>query len=169
MRYSRLFLSIFALMALTSSCVNDDPEPEWSLQTGDHCPQFEIMMNSGSTLTTSMLVGKTTMIVLFSTSCPDCQRELPVIQQVYNRIADTPDTGILCIARSETASSIEEFWRSHSLTLPYSPQPDDRVYRLFATTIIPRIYIIAPNLTVAAAFADPDIPDADTLVALMER
>ena len=162
-------LSVFVLLTLLCGCVNDEEEPVWSLQPGDWCPEIEIAMNDGSTLTRPMLAGKRTLIVLFSTSCPDCQRELPIIQQAYDRLAGNTDAEIVCISRSEPAASIEEFWHSHGLTLPYSAQTDDRVYRMFATGIIPRIYIIAPDLRVAAVFAEPDIPDSDILVALMEE
>lgn len=51
-----------------------------------------------------------------------------------------------------------------------------KIFKDYVTGVVPQCYLlipkvsaIAPDLRVAAAFAEPDIPDSDILVALMEE
>lgn len=94
------------------------------------------------------------MIVFFNTSCADCQRELPRLNAIYEdseRLAEILPTTVygpgrvVCIAREESSEDIERLWREKSLNLPYSAQPDRRIYSLFARSIIPRQYIVDPE------------------------
>lgn len=165
MKKSMLHIAALLLMLLCSSCITEEDELPAGLQPGDTCPQFEITMADGTTVSTTSLAGHTTIIVFFNTTCPDCRAELPVIQQVYDEISLYPTARILCIARAETAQSIRDYWNANSLTLPYSPQPDAAIYSLFATSIIPRIYIISPTLTITAVYTDYPLPTASQLLS----
>lgn len=129
-------------------CVNDEPARS-RVEVGDRLPQFSVVMNSGEVLSTEMLRGSESMIVLFSTTCEDCRRELPRINAYA---AAHPEVKVVCIARSQTEAEIEPFWQSEGLTLPYSPQPDATVYHLFATSGIPRIYCADSRLCVTAVY-----------------
>lgn len=86
-----------------------------------------------------MLNGKPSLIVFFSTQCKDCQRELPALNQRY--LAHAHDTTFVAIAREQSAADIADYWAANKLSLPYSAQPDRRIYQLFARKGIPRIYI----------------------------
>ena len=164
-RLSELYRVVtYLLLILVTSCVNDDNGPVTSLEPGDRCPDFDITLNTGERVITSSLKGKTTMIVFFTTTCPDCQRELPVIQKISDELADNPSIRVVCIARDESDETIAPFWESNGLTLPYSPQPDRTVYNLFASSIIPRVYIVDPSLTIIASWAEI-LPDAETIIS----
>ena len=164
---TNILLWLFASLPLTS-CVTEKDEPEWSLQPGDRCPQFTVTLSDGTTITTSDLAGHTTLLIFFDTTCPDCQALLPQVQQLY---ADPPATDhpllFLAISRAQAAPDVLDYWHAHSLTIPVAPQPDRTVYNLFATTIIPRIYIIAPDLTITHTLTDNPIPTAATLRPLL--
>lgn len=164
------------VMTGISGCINDnagEPDEVWSVAPGERCPQFSVTLADGRTVSTGSLAGKRSMIVFFNTSCTDCQRELPVIEAVSRELLHGAEgeTGseyeIICIARAEEAPSIETFWQKAGLSLPYSPQPERRVYNLFASTIIPRIYIICPDLVIRQVFTDDPLPSAEMLVAAM--
>ncbi len=53
---------------------------------------------------------------------------------------DEPDFRMLAISREENEESVAAYWAANGLLIPYSPQEDRRIYNLFATSIIPRIY-----------------------------
>ena len=117
-----------------------------SLVVGDRLPEFEVTMNDGSVVRTADLLGQPSVVVLFSVDCPDCRHELPEIQRLWNmNQADSLIPGqripIVLIARKCMEEDIEPFWQFAELTMPYSPQPDRRVYSLFAPRVIPRIYV----------------------------
>lgn len=145
-------LPLILLLILTVGCVNDnEPEPRSLIEVGDPLPQFSVMLNDGSTLTTEMLRGTESMIVFFTTTCPDCRRELPRIQAYADAHSDLR---VVCISRSQTARDVESFWQTENLTLPYSAQPDAAIYSLFATAGVPRVYCADPDLRVTAIYVE---------------
>lgn len=141
----RLFVMAFLLLGCTIDKHEDQPDPDESnlIRVGDRLPSFSvdvITANGSGEFSTSHLTGPT-VIVLFHTSCSDCQRELPVLNDYYLSHRDDPGFQMVAIAREEGRESIESFWQSHQLSIPYSPQPDRRIFSLFATQTIPRVYI----------------------------
>ena len=58
------------------------------------------------------------------------------------------------------------YWRDNGLTMPYSAQTDAAVYREFATSVIPRVYIIGADLVIEAAYAEV-LPPAGALLSQM--
>lgn len=160
-------MAVAAVMCvLMSGCIKDELPEEHSLQPGDRVPEFSVTMSDGSTFRSSELQGKRGMIVFFNTECSDCRRELPKIQQAYDRVKDNPDYPdykVVCIAREEGEAEIAAYWRENGLTLPYSPQSDRAVYNLFATVSIPRVYITNPDLVIDAVYDDTTPFDPDNL------
>lgn len=142
-----LFFCMGIVMMAVSGCISDEPELRSLIGVGDPLPEFSIVMNDGETLTTRMLRGSESLIVLFTTWCPDCRRELPRVQAYSDA---HPEVRVVCISRSETREDIETLWREENLTLPWSAQPDAGVYSLFATGGVPRLYLASPDLIVTA-------------------
>jgi len=139
-------LVLFLTLCMFVGCVVDEPG-ESSADTdlvgvGDRLPSFSVEVVDSTvryTFSSGALTGST-VIVFFNTSCSDCQRELPVLNDYYLRHRSDPGFQMVAIAREETEESIQAFWQSHGLSIPYSPQSDRRVYLLFATATIPRVY-----------------------------
>ncbi len=138
---------IILLTLLLAACINDDDDgPGWSIADGSQLPQFSVTTSDGTVISTDTFRDRGGVIVFFNTSCPDCRREFPILQQQY--IEAGSDALYICIAREEDAESIAAYWAENNLTLPYSPQSDRKIYNLFATTGIPRIYNVSPDLTI---------------------
>lgn len=161
---SRLVHFLFLVICcLAQSCVNDKEVEGNSLGVGDPLPYFIVTMNNGEIISTSSLKGKTGVIVFFNTGCPDCRKELPVIQQLWEKFKDNENIVIAPIAREESEEEILQYWNDNHLTLPFSPQEDREVYSLFAPSIIPRIYIFDSKGIITAAYGDTDMPNLATL------
>jgi thiol-disulfide isomerase/thioredoxin len=136
---------LMALLALSCNAVNDgdDTNVKEYVKVGDRVPVFsvDVVDSEGRTsvFSTARLTGET-VIVLFNTSCGDCRRELPQLNAYY--LAHRHDKGfqMVAIAREESAESIAAYWQAQGFEIPYSPQPDRRIYNLFASSIIPRVY-----------------------------
>ena len=146
-----------------------------SLVVGDQLPAFEVTMNDGSVVRTADLKGQPSVVVLFSVDCPDCRHELPEVQKLWDRSRQGELTGngkplpIVLIARKNTVEDIEPFWKFSEFTMPYSPQPDRKVYSRFAPSRIPRIYISDASATIRVAYADTGMPTAETLTKEISR
>lgn len=148
----RVLIWAFFLIGCTIDDHKDSPDPDESnlIKVGDHLPSFsvDVITEDGtSVFSTERLTGQT-VIVFFHTTCSDCQRELPKLNDYY--LAHRGELGfqMVAIARDEGRESIESFWQSHQLSMPYSPQNDRRVFSLFATQTIPRAYICSSEGTV---------------------
>ena len=146
-----------------------------SLVVGDQLPAFEVTMNDGTVVRTADLQGQPSVVVLFSVDCPDCRHELPEVQKLWDRSRQGELTGdgkplpIVLIARKNLAEDIEPFWKFAEFTMPYSPQPDRKVYSRFAPSRIPRIYISDASTTIRVAYADTGMPTAETLAEDISR
>ena len=137
---------LFLGLCLLTGCVVDEPGENSGntdlVGVGDRLPSFSVAVIDGAgsyTFSSDALTGPT-VIVFFNTSCSDCQRELPVLNDYYLRHRSAPGFQMVAIAREETEESIQAFWQDHGLSIPYSPQSDRQVYNLFATVTIPRVY-----------------------------
>lgn len=146
-----------------------------SLVVGDQLPEFEVTMNDGTVVRTKDLLGQPSVVVLFSVDCMDCRHQLPEVQKLWDRSRQGELTGngkplpIVLIARKNLAEDIEPFWKFAEFSMPYSPQPDRKVYSRFAPSRIPRIYISDASATIRVAYADTGMPTAETLAEEISR
>ena len=137
---------LFLALCMLVGCVVDEPGKDNGdtdlVGVGDHLPSFSVEVVDGVaryTFSSDALTGPT-VIVFFNTSCSDCQRELPILNDYYLQHRSEPGFQMVAIAREETEESIRAFWGAHELSIPFSPQSDRSVYKLFATVTIPRVY-----------------------------
>lgn len=130
-----------------SSIIDDNDDVIEHVQVGDKVPSFSVTVTDGSetrTFSTSQLTGET-VIVFFNTWCSDCQRELPLLNDYYLQHKDDSGFQMIAISRAEGVDAVSQFWSEHSLQIPYSAQDDRRIYDLFASSVIPRIYFVSPQ------------------------
>lgn len=163
---SRLLLLLPLLLA---ACIADrEEESGRDLRPGELLPAFSVRMDDGTTLDDRMLAGRISLLAFFHTGCPDCRQVLPALQ----RLCDHPEAaaaGIFCISREEGPDEVAAYWRANGLTLPYSAQEDRSVYRLFARSGIPRIYLVAPDRRIRRIFTDQPPATFDELLAALEE
>lgn len=143
-----LLLMTAVVFAACSMGDDDDGEVREYVKVGDRVPAFsvETVLADGSTATfsTAQLTGET-VIVLFNTSCGDCQRELPRMNDYYLQHRHEKGFQMVAISRAEGAESVAAYWKEQGLSIPYSAQTDRRIYNLFASSIIPRTYFCSAD------------------------
>ena len=161
-------------MAVMQACVGDKDEPEFSLEAGSPLPSFLVTLMNGEVFDTTGLQDagvKNLLILFFNTDCSDCQRELPEMQRLYDRIQNdekfSRNTRMICIAREENAAEIKDFWEKHDLTMPVSPQSDRKIYNLFATVGIPRLYLANTATSTITAAWPPSGAPSDVVFSLL--
>ena len=101
------------------------------------------------------------MIVFFHTGCPDCRKELPVLQKIYTDYGQR--IRMVCISREESSAEIVRYWDENHLTLPYSAQENRTVYYQFAKSGIPRVYVIDKELVIRSVFTDNPLASYEDL------
>lgn len=137
-----IYLPFFILL-IVSGCIKDEHEPVVNyIEVGDVVPAFEVSDGKGNTFHSAAFRGKRSLLLFFDTTCGDCQREFPKIQEVWEAIRDKDDCLVITISRDQTYKETDLYWEAHNFTMPKYQDPDRSVYSLFATSVIPRIYII---------------------------
>lgn len=135
---------LLALCLTLSSCIREEPvEEELRIAVGDGMPWFEVTTLDGRDFSPVILEGRESVIVFFNTDCPDCRRELPLLQAQADASSEVQ---YLCIAREEEAESITQFWEENNLRMPVAAQSDRRIYEKFAIIGIPRAFRFDKNL-----------------------
>lgn len=160
------------LIFVFHGCIIDEetvPLTEEYIQVGDHLPYFSLQMSDGTQLSTSDLEGKVSFIMFFTTECSDCRKELPIVQHVYDSYRKDSTVQFVCISREQSIEAVQEYWNIQNFTLPFSAQEDRAIYELFATNLVPRIYISNPDLNVCFMFTDfPLATETDLFSAIEE-
>ncbi len=154
------------VVVMVAGCVKDRGKGA-DLKVGDGLPDFEVVMSDGSVVTDESLKGKVSVVVFFHTGCPDCQKELPVLQRIYDEYA-SEGVVFAIISRGESSGDVSGYWRENGLEMPYSAQDDRAVYEKFAESVIPRIYVNDKDGIIRYVFTDDPVPGYDTIRSSLE-
>ena len=143
----RILFPLMLLCLVFTGCgsIHEDDEVIERVKVGDRVPAFTVDVvkdGSHSTFSTSSLTGET-VIVYFNTWCPDCQRELPELNDYYLRHKEDEGFQMVAISRGEGEDVVAPFWEEYGLQIPYSAQEDRSVFDLFASSVIPRVYFVS--------------------------
>ena len=149
---------------LLASCINEQQQSGANIKVGDRLPEFQVQMSDGIIVSNLTLQGTPALIVFFNTGCPDCQRELPIVQQLYLQMSNN-EVQVVCISRAQTETEVAAYWFENQFTMPFSAQPDRRVYELFAQTRIPRLYAVNAEGIIIAMWDDRDMPSVEDIKA----
>ena len=104
-------------------------------------------------------------LIFFSIYCQDCHAALDEVQKLYDLHAGS--VTVVPISRGESYHEVSSFWSENNLTMPFSAQDDRSVYSLFASGIVPRIYISDSSGHVVENFGDSYIPDYEELFSIL--
>lgn len=154
-----IYLLVFVLVFF--SCVKEK-KTGVELAVGDYIPDFEVVMNDGSILSSDGLKDAVSCIVFFNTSCPDCQQTLPVIQKLYDNY-EFKGVRFALISREDVAATVAAYWEKKEFTMPYSAQQTREIYNLFAQTRVPRVYICEKGGVIRYIHTDDPLPEFEDL------
>lgn len=119
------------------------------VRVGDAVPAFSVTLQSGQVLSESFWREGNIVLLFFNTTCSDCRKELPLIQELMQ--AHSQRYSFVAIGRQQDPEAAARFWQENGLSLPYAIDADRAIFSRFARVGIPRIYVIR-NGVVTAAF-----------------
>jgi hypothetical protein len=90
------------------------------------------------------------------------------MQRIYDEYA-SESLQIVLVSRGEGRESIYTYWNENCLKMPYSAQNDKRVYRKFAATRIPRIYVNEKGGIIRHIFTDDPVPSYGVIKKSLEN
>lgn len=162
-------IQIYLLTAVLSltSCIKEK-QTGADLSVGDRIPDFTVEVSDRTTLTGALLREGVSLIMFFTTECPDCQETLPVVQTLYNEYIGQ-GVKFALISREQSEDSISSYWLSQGFTMPYSAQSDRAVYELFARSRVPRVYICRDGVIKYIFTDQPANPTYEVLRTVLEE
>jgi thiol-disulfide isomerase/thioredoxin len=81
-------------------------------------PKFSATDQNGKTWTPDDLKGKTTLINVWATWCGPCQRELPVLQQLYEQVKDRKDIQVITLNVDQDQSLVRPYLQKNKFSFP---------------------------------------------------
>jgi len=91
-------------------------------QVGRLAPDFQLQSLDGQTVSLSDFRGKPVLINFWTTWCPPCRFEMPLIQEIYED-KEWSDKGLVILAidiidklRGESPAKVKDFIQSHSFS-----------------------------------------------------
>lgn len=164
----KIFITSILMILLLTACVSDNEPRSEGISVGARLPQFELTLDNGNAISTDSLLGKVSVIIFFSTSCQDCRRELPRLNEVFNHFQDDGKVIIFAVSREETPQQVIDLWNEFNLKMPFSVQTDRTIYNMFASFGVPRVYISDYEGTIVEAFDESNIPSPSSITSIIE-
>ena len=86
------------------------------------------------------------MVNFFATWCGPCNQELPVLQaKVWEKYKNNPDFALIVLGREHSEQEVKDFVKKKNFTMPFAPDPDRGIFKLYASQNIPRNVIIGKD------------------------
>lgn len=131
----------------TEADAPDDSEQTTLVKVGDQAPDFRVEMFDGTTFTLASLRGKVVLLNFWATWCPPCRDELTRVQaELIDRfVQENGEFVFLPISRGETREEVAAFREKKGYTFPMGLDPEEKIYKLYATNYIPRNFLIGKD------------------------
>jgi len=93
--------------------------PAWSVEVGDHMPEFTLQAFDGSTSSHATLQGRPLLLIFWNTWCPNCMEELPKINNLAKEFRPK-GLAVLAIntAINDSESKARAYWMKHGFVFP---------------------------------------------------
>ncbi len=134
----------FLTLLLFAFTLNLFAQDEFTLiKQGEKAPDFTFETAPGKTQKLSDLKGKVVWINFFATWCSPCREELPILQkEVFDKYKNNKNFVLIILGREHSWDEINKFIKEQGLTMPFFPDPERKVFSVYAKQNIPRNFII---------------------------
>jgi thiol-disulfide isomerase/thioredoxin len=117
---------------------------------GKQAPELQVTDIQGNPVSLSDLKGKTILLDFWTTWCPPCQADAPVLDKLYSKYAGK-ELVIVGISVSEEREAVEKFLAKHPHSFPVVLTSENEMPRPYEIGIFPTYIVIAPDGTIATA------------------
>ncbi len=131
-------------------------------------PDFEMLSLAGERVSSSSLRGKVAIVNFWATWCGPCRKELPHLQEFYEKTKNDPGVAVLAITTDENRALVAPFIRQQKYTFPVLF--DEGLRTKLEIRGIPTTFIVDPGGTIRLRMVgfnsnEPLVPYLQELVA----
>ncbi len=126
-------------------------EPQVGLRPGDRAPEFEVILDDGTTVTLqgldglpirlADLRGKVVWVNFWATWCPPCQFETPILRETWEAYRDRGFV-LVAINVQETTEAAAGYADRYGLTYPIGADVTGRIFHAYRVFALPTQFII---------------------------
>ena len=139
------------------------------IKAGMLAPDFKVEMFDGETIRLSELRGKVVLVNFWATWCPPCREELTYVQADLIDRFKGKDFVFIPISRGEEYGTVAAFRKRMGYTFPMGLDPDQSIFRKFASNYIPRNFLIDRDGRVVLASVGFTKEEFVDMVKLIEK
>lgn len=125
------------------------------ISEGDYAPDFSATTLNGDNFSLSALRGDVVFLVLFSHTCPDCKALFDDIMQ-HKATIEAMGAKMIAVSRGGSREEVEEYMQRNGYDFVAIADSEAQIFGLYATTYVPRTYLINQQGVVAFATIEYD-------------
>lgn len=125
--------------------------------SADQADDFSLKLMAGGTLTLSELRGKAVMVDFWSSWCPPCRREAPVLAEVYLEYEGLP-VEFVGVDIWDVPSAAQGHIDRYNVPYPNGIDADGIIVINYGVTGLPEKFFISPEGTIVKKFVGPMSP-----------
>ncbi|MCB2196132.1 MAG: TlpA family protein disulfide reductase [Bacteroidetes bacterium] len=121
----------------------EDIKKSTLIEIGQQVPEFSYVTLQNDTLHINDLKGKVVFMNFFATSCPICIKELPFVEKdIWVTHKENENFELIVFGREHIADEMIAFKEKTGYTFNIVPDPERKIYSLFAEKYIPRNIVL---------------------------
>ena len=129
--------------SVQQSTSSDENNTALSLR-GQQLPEFKMTTQDGNLIASSEFYDKPMLVVEWASWCPDCQKQLPIVQQMYEKYGEQIHFVLLNMSEPgrETKENADQYIKSQKYTFPYYYDVGQSAADLLQVKTIPSMYLV---------------------------
>ena len=162
---------LFAAAPFTASAQDQAAEIAKTtlVKVGDKAADFTVEMLDGKQVTLSKLKGKVVLVNFWATWCPPCREELKHVQKEIIDRFKGKDFVFLPISRGEKKATVEAFREKAGYTFAMGLDPNQSIFKLFASNYIPRNFLIGKDGKIIYLSVGYDEKEFQELISAIDK
>jgi peroxiredoxin len=152
------------LVGLLAGCGGSDQYRP--LAVGDPAPVYAARTLAGDTVALASLQGHPVLLNVWATWCVPCQEEMPAIERLSERFADSGLTVVgVSVDDGSADKAVQQFVQDHGITFTILRDPSLRVQRIFQTFGVPETFLLDREGRIAKRWVGAFDADGDSTFA----
>ena len=111
-------------------------------KVGQPAPEFDLTLLNGQKVALKDFLGKLVVIIFWSSGCPHCLREAPILEAVYKQYYKQSLAVVGVNVIQDQESKARAFVEKYKLTFPVGHDASGEIISLYAVQAVPTIILV---------------------------